>query len=416
MTPAIPTLQPWQRRLIAVAWISYAAYYLGRVNLPPAMPALQTDLALTKSQLGLMSSGFFWAYAVGQLVNGQLGDRLSPRRFVLAGMLASAGLNFIFGAASLYIVMVVLWTLNGYCQATGWGPILRALSNWLTPAQTRRVSGLFASCFVSGNALALLLAGWLVARFGWRTAFLAPALLFALIALFWYAGARDTPQVAGFMPPAATEPEGAGPGSANLLISLVMALRRHWALVVAAIGMGFSHAALGVWLPTYFVEAIGLTIGPASTLSALLPVAGIGGTLITGWWVGRYLAGREARGLLYVQGALTMLFLFYPLLPRNIVLNTLGLMLIGSILFGATSLILTTMPLVISQRETASGTVGLISFAFNIGAGLSGGIIGAILDAGSWPVVFGALALASFAGGAFVWLTIKSARTPHDDK
>lgn len=82
-------LQSWQRKLVVVAWITYAAYYLGRVNIATAMPDMQASLEFTKSQVGFFSTGFFWAYAVGQLVNGQLGDRLSPRRFILIGMLVT---------------------------------------------------------------------------------------------------------------------------------------------------------------------------------------------------------------------------------------------------------------------------------------------------------------------------------------
>ncbi|MCB0021045.1 MAG: hypothetical protein KDE09_24785, partial [Anaerolineales bacterium] len=48
MAETVPLpLQRWQRQLIALAWISYAAYYLGRVNLSPALPAMETDLDLS---------------------------------------------------------------------------------------------------------------------------------------------------------------------------------------------------------------------------------------------------------------------------------------------------------------------------------------------------------------------------------
>jgi sugar phosphate permease len=66
-----------------------AGYYLGRVNLAAALPDIEADLSLAKSQVGVFVTGFFWAYALGQLLYGQLGDRLSPRRFVFVGMLVS---------------------------------------------------------------------------------------------------------------------------------------------------------------------------------------------------------------------------------------------------------------------------------------------------------------------------------------
>ena len=73
-THSASRLKSWQRRLVITAWITYAAYYLGRVNLSTALPAMEADLAFSKGQLGLLMTGYFWSYALGQLINGQLGD------------------------------------------------------------------------------------------------------------------------------------------------------------------------------------------------------------------------------------------------------------------------------------------------------------------------------------------------------
>lgn len=407
------SLQPWQRQLVAIAWITYAAYYLGRVNIATAMPDMQAALNLTKSQIGLISTGFFWAYALGQLINGQLGDRLSPRRFVLVGMLVSAGLNFVFGTLSVWPVLIVLWTINGYSQATGWGPILRTLANWLTPAQRRKVSGMFGSCFVAGNAFTWLLTGWLVASYGWRLAFWLPALLLVLMALGWYRLVRDTPEAAGHPPlnPARSPGKAGSAAATNVVQGLWRSLRRFWSLVVAALFLGFCLVSLILWLPTYYVEVGGLGIGPASALSSLMPFAGIGGTLLIGWFVGRYLVKREATGLVVALVMLAALFFLYPALPLNLAVSSLALMVIGGVVYGASSLLLATMPLVLGEREEASGTAGLVDFAFNIGAGLSGGAVGAILDAQSWTAVFLALAGAALLAAVFVLLTISRLRS-----
>lgn len=406
-------LQSWQRRLIVVAWITYAAYYLGRVNISTAMPGMQADLAFTKSQVGLISTGFFWAYALGQLINGQLGDRVSPRRFILVGMLASAGLNLIFGTLSFWPLMIILWTINGYVQATGWGPVLRTLANWLSAPQRRRVAGVFGSCFVAGNAFTWLLTGWLVANFGWRVAFWVPASLLILVALTWYSTVRDTPEEAGYPATgestAATKPQ-TRTGAQHIIGALLVSLRRFWSLVAAAIFLGFCLVSLIIWVPTYYVEVGGLGIGPASTLSTLIPFAGIGGTLLIGWLVGHYLSGREVASLAGALGLLAGLFFVYPLLPINLVVSSLALMVIGAMVYGTSSLLLATMPLVLGEREAASGTAGLVDFAFNIGAGLSGGVIGAILDAQSWNVVFLALAGAALAAALFMIVTFSRER------
>ena len=405
-----PALQPWQRQLVVVAWVSYAAYYLSRVNLSTAMPAMQLELGFSKSQVGLINSGFFWAYAFSQIINGQLGDRLSPRRFVLVGMLASAGLNLLFGTLSVWWLMMLLWTINGYFQATGWGPILRLLANWLEPTQRRKVSGMFGSCFVAGNALTWLLSGWLVANFGWRFAFWLPALLVISLALVWYGLIRDTPAAAGHTTLPTAELLPARRPANNFAAEVWLNLRRFWSLIGAALFTGFCLVSLIIWIPTYYVEVGQIDIGLAATLSSLLPFAGIGGTLLIGWVVGHQLSGREGFGLSVLLLILAALFSLYAALPFNLVISSAALMLIGGIVYGAGSLVLSTMPLTLGRREEASSIAGLVGFAFNAGGGLSGVIVGAILDAFAWNIVFLTLAASALAGAVFMGLTLLRAR------
>ncbi len=120
-------LKFWQWRIVSVGWITYASYYLGRVNLSIAIPDLRESLNLSSQEVGLFGSGFFLAYAFGQLISGHLGDRISPRKLVFGGMLLSVVMNVLFGAIDLWAAMLAVWTLNGLFQCNAWDrqPVLR---------------------------------------------------------------------------------------------------------------------------------------------------------------------------------------------------------------------------------------------------------------------------------------------------
>ena len=377
-----------QRRIVVIGWITYAAYYLGRVNISIALPDLQNNLHLTKGQVGLITTGFFWAYAIGQIVNGRLGDLMSPRRLVLIGMLSSAVLNLLFGSVSFLPGLIIVWMFNGYFQAMGWGPVLRTLANWLEPALRTRVSSLFGSCFVVGNAFTWLLTGRLVANFGWRAAFWVPACFMIVFALGWYLFARDTPLDNNQALIKHNITSTVSLNWSSLIVDLFGSLRRFWPLVMACIFFGFTFASLIVWLPTYYVEVQKLDIDSASVLSTLVPVAGIAGTLLIGGWIGRSWLGRETVGLMIIMIALAASLALYAFFPGGLIISTLFLVLIGAFAYGSTSVLLTTIPLVVVGPTEASSTAGLLDLTFNIGAGLSGGIIGAILDTGGWSMVF----------------------------
>ena len=45
-------LVQWQKRMFWMMWITYAAFYLGRVNISVAMPGIAEEFGLTKTSLG----------------------------------------------------------------------------------------------------------------------------------------------------------------------------------------------------------------------------------------------------------------------------------------------------------------------------------------------------------------------------
>src|SRR3954471_14599881 len=90
-TPADPRYEHWRRRVFAITWLAYVGFYLTRKSFPVAKIGIANDPAL-----GYGDEAFAWvdgaygiAYAVGQFIWGFAGDRVGPRRVVLAGMLGS---------------------------------------------------------------------------------------------------------------------------------------------------------------------------------------------------------------------------------------------------------------------------------------------------------------------------------------
>lgn len=408
---ADPALRRWQLRVVGIAWLTYAGYYLGRVNLAAALPGLRGELGLSAQTAGGLASGFFLSYAAGQLVSGWLGDRVSPRRLVVSGLLISAGLNAVFGFLSETPPLLLVWTANGFFQALGWAPILRLLANWHDPAARRRLSGPFATSFVAGSAATLVLTGWLAGAYGWRWAFWLPAALMGLLALAWYLGVRDAPAEVGLEPPSRPAETSREPAP-NPLRAFVA-----YGPVTLASGLGgFLLFALVVWTPSLLVDTLGLGVGAASRLAALLPVAGIVGTLGVGGWIARRGAGREAAAGAYVLFALAGLVVLVPVATTTALTGLTLLVLVGAAAYAASSVLLSTLPLVLSRRDETASVAAGIDVAFNIGASFGGALVGAIVDRAGWGIVFVVLMLAAGIGGSALLLVGRTGGTGRSER
>ena len=66
--------------VLGLLCIMYFITYLDRVNIGTAAGAIQRDLNLTNTELGLVFSAFAYPYLVFQVFGGWVGDRFGARR------------------------------------------------------------------------------------------------------------------------------------------------------------------------------------------------------------------------------------------------------------------------------------------------------------------------------------------------
>ena len=59
--------------------LTYASFYLCRYNLSFANKDICTEFGFGKDDFGWVLTAFFWAYAIGQLTNGLLTDRIGGK-------------------------------------------------------------------------------------------------------------------------------------------------------------------------------------------------------------------------------------------------------------------------------------------------------------------------------------------------
>src|SRR5436305_1929517 len=60
--------------------LMYLICYMDRSNISVAQPEIAKQFGLSKNQMALILSAFTWAYALGQVPAGWLGDRFGPKK------------------------------------------------------------------------------------------------------------------------------------------------------------------------------------------------------------------------------------------------------------------------------------------------------------------------------------------------
>ena len=305
-------------RVFLGAFVGYAAYYLVRKNLSLAAPGMISEGLLDKESAGVAMAGIPIAYAFSKFIMGSLSDRSDARKFLVVGLILAATVMICVGvipfSTSISVNCGVLFAFMlaaGWISGMGWPPCGRIMAHWFSQNERSfKMSVWNTSHNVGGGSLALLVSAGiaLFAAAGitesWRAAFIFPAAVALLLALFCWWTLRDTPESCGLPPIEEYRHDYSGRAAAKgeeekipfrrLFVDYVFRNRLLWMIAIANVFVYFVRYGISDWSPTYLQEVYGLSKDDSSLAFALFEYAGIPGTIICGWISSRFFQGRCA--------------------------------------------------------------------------------------------------------------------------
>jgi len=195
-----PTFVRW-RIFVILAMASFVAYVL-RSDISIAAPVMMLELGLTELEWGWVIAAFTTSYAIFQFPGGIFGDKVGPRMAlaVIASLWSIAmlltvlvpGPAVVSGAVMLGALMAARF-LVGVVQAPIFPVTNTAISRWFPVGGWALPTGLTSTGLTLGFAAAAPVMAWLIAEFGWRTAFTVVAPLGFVVSALWWWYARDNP-------------------------------------------------------------------------------------------------------------------------------------------------------------------------------------------------------------------------------
>ena len=288
--------------MLLMSWLMYGLFYLNRLNIAPVIPLIREDLGLSYTKIGLITSSFYGLYTLTQLPAGYLGDRLGPRRVVTLGGLISSISNLVFSRLGSLPLLMGFHALNGFGQAGGWAPSVKLLVNWFPREKLGIVLGLFTTSVSVFTILAYLLSGYLGQRFGWRLAFIVPALILALFCCLYWVAVRDAPVEEN----AEGDEESLSSRTIMSDFSMLVRHRQLWIAFLSFFCVLYIQFGGMIWFPTYLQGTFGINVFKAGTLASIFPFMGLVARPLGGILSDRLFNGRRKPVILIGMGAMTI--------------------------------------------------------------------------------------------------------------
>ena len=404
-----------QWRMLLATMFCYLFFYTGRHSFGFAIPGIEEELGISKVTLGWASAALLWSYAVGQSINGNLGDKFGGRRMMSVGAVLSCALNWVVSFGTNLTSLIVPWAANGYAQSMGWAPGSRVLSNWWGHSERGKVYGFYVFAAGMGSVLTYATSTLILeAQLDWRWIFRLPVLLLLLGGATYYLVVRDRPEDLGFPPMEYGEDRVQDANSQDAAIDAESSWHRYrFALttprfLVASVAIGFQSLArygLLVWVPVHFLGEDWKN-SETKWISIALPIGMALGAMASGWMSDHFFGSNRSRviGLFLVLAAICSLGMF--LLPKAHPAAITLLFLTGFFVYGPQSAFWALCPDLLGHQRAGTATGIMNTFAY-LFAGLGEPATGWMIEtSGNTGIVFAIVAVSCFAG-AFISLFIR---------
>jgi len=368
--------------------------YVHRSALSVAAPFISADLNLSKTEMGILLSSFFWVYAFMQMPAGWIVDRFGVRRAYSLGFifwsLASAFTGFGVGMASLLGLRIA----TGAGQAITFPASSRACASWFAQRERGTVTGVYLTGVRVGAALISWLGAYFLARYSWKLFFL----IIGLAPLIWlwpwnrFLGKWET---------RANGSPGTQANSTSFLQSLLLLRYRSvFGIFLGFFAYDYAWYVFLTWLPSYLKDERKFTTSemgiysatPLVAMSIIIVLAGF----LSDWLVRR---GRDER-LVRKSFIIAGLAIGCLIVPAGLVANKMTavwLLTISLCGLGLASPNTWTLTAAVCEKKIVGTVAGIQNFGGNLGGIIAPALTGYLAHVtNSFAVAF------AVAGGVLV--------------
>lgn len=272
------------------------------------IPQLMQSFGINATEVGFLTTAFFYSYIVMQIPSGILIDLFGPKVILSIGCFAAATACMIFSTCHEVWMAKSSRILMGLTCAPGIVATLTLAASWFKEQRFALVAGLTETLSMMGAAMGSVLLAYSVHLFGWRKSIFGCGLIGYALFLIIILGVKNLPKAQSIR-------------SSNLhhfsvreeikKLGLVFKLPQAWIAGLFS-GLMFSlfPALFALWGVPFFMDRYQIP----STHAALLVSFGYLGAALGGPIVGALSSYLKRRKILMVAGSFLTCLFFLALL------------------------------------------------------------------------------------------------------
>lgn len=383
-------------------FLAYGACYAGRNILSAMMPQIMEAHLFTEISLGSMGSAFLLSYGIGQLVNGVMGNKVSPRYMVSIGLFLPGILILVFPFCKSEQAAVVLWGVCGFFCSMLWGPISKTIGENANEKIGKILLTLMTVAAVLGMLITYILALISSLLGSWQVAFFISSGILILISILWFFSNLYMERK-GIIKNAGKNSELSGSRS-----SIRRFLNADFIfMVIVTMLNGVIRNAVIFWIPTFISKNFHYSSSISSAASTILPVINIGGTFAILYLLKFTRNNEKLMCMILFILSVLMFFIVFLCGEGFAVISITALFAASAAMTGASNMIFSVYILRFRNTGMISGVTGFLDFSSYASASVFSLAFPKILSFGGWNIVVISWMLITLGGILFSYLSMK---------
>ena len=369
---------------------------------------MTADGALAPGADGIISAAYLVFYGSGQIINGFVAMKLSPRQMIPVGLVGSGVCNLLMTAAGgNTAVYVILWAANGFFCSMLWPSVIRILTRWMTKDERERSAANVSPSIPVGSIVCYLIS-FLLLDSGWKNVFICSGIALCaggmLLAVY---SATISPVIRGREEKAAELAGAVSRADKPKMSPGLIVTFGLWIMMAASFFNGTLKEAVISWVPKYLSQRHGVPGSSAALISTLLPAVSVAGPYFAAF-VNRRFFDNECTTVALLMGiscVSSTLILVFPGTAVAVVMLSLS----SACMWGVNTMLMTYTTDHFSGSGLSTAVSGVLNGTVFAASALFTFIYGRIADGAGWDItvaawaVMGALAAAVCFFGRGVW-------------
>lgn len=274
--------------MYAILAIAYFFVYFHRTSTAVMSQDLISSFNIEATSLGLLSSMYFYPYAIAQLPAGILADKWGARKTV-ALFVAIAGVgSIIFGMAPSFEIALVGRAIVGFGVAFIYVPIIRILADWFKRDEFATYSGVLLAVGNAGSLASAAPLVLLIGLMGWRNSMYSVGGMSIFIGILTYLIVRNKPEEIGGVSIAEIEGRNISKVASKSIgtMEAIKNICKNYNFWTTVIMLSFMYGTImgfqGLWANSYVMTVYNMTREQAGNLLSIIPIFMIIGCPLSG--------------------------------------------------------------------------------------------------------------------------------------